>query len=114
MANTTQFTRLVGGIATGIAAAGDSQATATDLTAGINVVATATATSADGVQLPGDREAGDILIIVNNTDAALGVWPPSGGAINGGSANAEKALAANMSGLYISHGDGNWAAVLSA
>lgn len=110
----TQFGRLIGGVRTGIAAAGDSQATGTALTAGVNVVATATGTTADGVVLPADRAAGDILYIVNSTAVALDVFPSTGGAINGGSANAAKALAANMSGMYISLGSGNWGAVLSA
>jgi hypothetical protein len=42
------------------------------------------------------------------------VYPNTGGKINNGSANAAKALAANLSGAYISLGDENWGAVLSA
>jgi len=38
----------------------------------------------------------------------------TGGKINNGTANAAKALAANMSGAYISLGSENWGAVLSA
>jgi len=72
------------------------------------------ATSADGVKLPDSYAVGDMVMIVNATSNALDVWPPSGGAINGGSADALKALAANMTGLYVSLGDGDWGAVLSA
>lgn len=110
----TQFGRFVGGVNAAVAAAGDSQATGTALTAGINVVTSATGTTADGVVLPSDRAAGDILYIVNATATAIDVFPSTGGAINGGTANAAKALAANMSGTYISLGSGNWGAVLSA
>ena len=109
-----QNARLIGGVDAAVAAAGNSQATGTALTGAVNIVTSATGTSADGVVLPADRAVGDILMIVNETAVALDVFPPTGGAINGGSANAAKALVANMSGLYISTGDGNWGAVLSA
>ena len=110
----TQFGRMTGGTNTAVAAAGNSQATGTALTNGVNIVATSTATSADCVVLPGDRSLGELLWVVNKTANALNVYPSTGGAINGGSANAAKALAANMGGLYISLGSGNWGAVLSA
>ena len=110
----TQFSRFIGGTNAAVAAAGDSQATGTALTAGFNIVTSVTATTADGVVLPSDRAASEVLYIINTTATALDVFPPTGGAINGGSANAAKALAANMSGMYISLGSGNWGAVLSA
>lgn len=108
-----RYARTLGGIAT-IAAAGDSQATATAVTAGLTIVSTATGTSADGIRLPASWGEGEEITVVNTTAVALDVFPPTGGAINGGSANAAKALAANMSGRYISIGGGNWGAVLSA
>jgi len=114
MGNITQNARFVGGVNTAVAAAGNSQATGTVLSGAVNIVTSATGTSADGVVLPADYAEGDMVIVVNNTAVALDVWPPSGGAINGGSADAAKALAANMSGLYVSLGSGNWGAVLSA
>jgi hypothetical protein len=114
MPNIMQNARFIGGHDTAVAAAGSTQATATGLTAAINVVTSATGTSADGVRLPSDYAAGDLVLIANATAVALDVFPPTDGAINGGTADAAKALAANMSGLYVSLGDGNWAAVLSA
>lgn len=108
-----QYARTLGGTAT-IAALGDTQATAAAVTAGLTIVNAATATSADGVRLPASFGIGEEITIVNTTAAALDVFPPTGGAINGGSANAAKALAANMGGRYISLGGGNWGAVLSA
>jgi hypothetical protein len=110
----TQFGRFIGGVNAAVAAAGNSQATATALTASLNVVTSATGTSADGVRLPAGYSQGDIILIVNATAVALDVFPPTGGAINGGTADAAKALAANISGLYVSLGGGDWGAVLSA
>lgn len=109
-----QNARLIGGFDAAVAAAGNNQATATALTGAVNVVTSATATSADGVQLPAGYAAGDMVLVVNTTAVALDVFPPSGGAINGASADAAKGLAANMSGLYIALGSDNWGAVLSA
>jgi hypothetical protein len=108
-----QYARTLGGVAT-IAALGDSQATAAAVTAGLTVVNAATGTTADGIRLPAGWGVGETITIVNTTAVALDVFPPTGGAINGGSANAAKALAANMGGKYISLGGGNWGAVLSA
>ena len=112
MANVMQNARLIGGYATATAGTTQTQAGATLLTGGINFVTTGNAS--DGVKLPADIALGDSLIIVNSSGAALNVYPNTDGKINNGSANAAKALVANMSGLYISLGDNNWAAVLSA
>lgn len=109
-----QNARLIGGIDTEVAAAGANQATATELTAAINVITSATASTADGVRLPAGYAESDMIFVVNNTAVALDVFPPEDGAINGGSDNAARALAANKSGLYVSLGSGNWGAVLSA
>ena len=114
MANIMQNARFVGGIESAVAAAGDDQATATEVTGAVNMVTSATGTTADGIKLPADRAEGELLMVINSTAVALDVFPPTGGAINGGSADAAKALAANMSGLYISMGGGDWGAVLSA
>ncbi len=108
-----QYARTLGGVAT-IAAAGSTQATATAVTAGLTIVSSATGTTADGIRLPASWGIGESITIVNTTDVALDVFPSTGGAINGGTANAAKALAANMSGRYISIGSDNWGAVLSA
>ncbi len=108
-----QYNRTLGGVAT-IAAAGTDQATATAITAGLTIVSSATGTTADGIRLPSNWGVNERITVVNTTAVALDVFPPTGGAINGGSANAAKALAANMSGEYISLGSGNWGAVLSA
>ena len=112
MPNVTQFTRSVGGYETATAGTTQTQAGATQLAGFINYVTTGTA--GDGVRLPAGIAAGDVVYIVNSSNASLNVYPNTGGAINNGSANAAKALAANMSGTYISLGNENWGAVLSA
>lgn len=75
-------------VTVGIAAAGNSLATATALTTEINVVATATGTSADGVKLP-KAVTGRIITIRNNSGATVEVWPDTGDSIEGGTASAE-------------------------
>jgi hypothetical protein len=112
MANSTQFGRSTGGYGTATAGTTQTQAGATALTSYINVVTTGNA--ADGVKLPASYGLGDMVIIVNISGVSLNVYPNTGGAINGGSANAAKALAANMSGKYVSLGSENWGAILSA
>jgi hypothetical protein len=64
--------------------------------------------------LPAGYGLGDVVYVVNSSGVALNVYPATGGKINNGSANAAKALAANLSGCYISLGSENWGAVLSA
>lgn len=110
--SSTQFARSIGGVASATAGTTQTQAGATALIGAINIVTTGNAS--DGVRLPTSRPVGDIVHIVNISAAALNVYPATGGAINGGSANAAKALAANMSGAYISLGSESWGAVLSA
>ena len=112
MPNTTQFVRSFGGYAAVTAGTTQTQAGATALTGFINVVTSANA--GDGVILPAGYSVGDQVIIANTSAAAANVYPPTGGSINGGTANAAKSLVANMSGLYVCLGSNNWAAVLSA
>ncbi len=112
MANIMQNARFVGGYATATAGTTQTQAGATALTGAINYVTTGNAS--DGVKLPTGYALGDMVMVVNSSGVALNVYPASGGKINNGSADAAKALAANMTGLYISLGSNNWAAVLSA
>lgn len=108
----TQFSRSIGGYAAATAGTTQTQAGATALTGAVNFVTTGNAS--DGVLLPAERPVGDVVYIVNSSGVALNVYPATGGKINNGSANAAKALAANMSGAYISLGSELWGAVLSA
>jgi len=112
MSNSTQFGRSTGGYETATAGTTQTQAGATVLTGAVNFVTTGTAS--DGVRLPAEMPVGEVVYIVNSSANALNVYPATGGKINNGSANAAKALVANMSGAYISLGSENWGAVLSA
>ena len=106
----TQFARHVGGIATATAGATQTQAGATALTGAVNVITVGTAN--DGVRLPADRSAGDMLYVVNTSTNGAKVYPPTGGAINGGTANADVLLRGRSMGLYMSLGGGNWGAMI--
>lgn len=110
--SSTSFSRSIGGSNLAVAAAGNSQATATEITAAFNVVTAATTSSADGLVLPTGRGAGDMIVIVNATSVALDVFPPSGGTINGGSADAAVSLRANSTGLYFAIGEDNYGATI--
>jgi len=95
-------------VVTGVAAAGDSQVTATQLVGDINVVATATATSADGVRLP-KAVAGDMVVVHNADDGTISVWPSTGDNINALGANAEyTAMTTGKHCLFIAISDTNW------
>lgn len=76
-----------------ISAAGNSQATATPLADAVNVVSTVSASQ--GVILRGDLNRGEEQTVINTSATTLAVYPPVGGTINGGSANASVNLLAN-------------------
>ena len=94
------------------AGATQTQAGATALTKDINRVTTVGADN-DGVKLPTASAGLEILII--NADAAqdIQVWPNTGDAINGGSANAVDgtALGEGATRRYIAMDVTNWYAV---
>ena len=98
-----------------VTAAGDSsQADATALTAAFNLVTAATATT-NGVRLPADLAVGDVVTVVNyDDDTSVLVYPPVGGKIDNGSANAAHTLAVTKAAFYVSLGGLNYAKVLTA
>lgn len=61
---------------------------------GNKLVSATFTTAADAVTLPSDAEIGDEIIIANVSANAGVIFPPSGGNINGESANASTAIAA--------------------
>lgn len=75
-----------------------TQAGATALTGMLNVVTTGNAN--DGVRLPA-AGVGAMCTIVNGSNAALKIYPPSGGALNGGTADAAVTLAASKNALVV-------------
>lgn len=108
-----QATAVLGGVTSGLTAyATGGQANATALANSINVISTC-ATIGDSVKLP-VADIGDELWVRNNGAASCDVFPQTGGAINGGSANAAMAVANSKTAIFKSLGSGNWIAVLTA
>ena len=93
------------GVTTGITAAGSTQGTATTLTRPINVVSTVA--SGAGIILP-TVPAGARIIIVNTSENALNVYPPSGAVINSGSTNAAYSQPAGARLEYFSVSTTQW------
>ena len=117
MPNVTSFGRMVGGVTTGLTAgATQTAAGATALTGALNTV-TVVAADNDGVILPAGRGQGDIVVVAN-LDAAqdIKVYPNTGGAINGGSANAALVVGQQQVAQFVQIGtDGlSWIAILGA
>ena len=79
---------IAGRVTTGLTATGSSsQANSLAIYSEVNVVTTTAANT--GVRLPANLSAGDSMVIQNNGASTLFVYPPVGGIINGGSANAK-------------------------
>ena len=79
-----------------------------------SVVEYSSSTSNYGPTLPSDSAPGDKYWIANTSANTIKVWPASGFKINGGSADAALSIATLKSAVFISLGDGNWFANLSA
>lgn len=76
-------------IDTGLVAAGNSAGTALALVSSTNLIATAAAST--GVRLPSVVAPGAMVRVLNGGANAVTVYPPTGGKVNGGSANAADA-----------------------
>jgi hypothetical protein len=97
-------------VKTGIVAAGNnSQANATALTASINVVSTAVAATTDSVRLPTIGGVGESVIVANDDDGTINLFPASGQYINAGAQNAGTALTTGQRALCISISMTKWA-----
>lgn len=113
MARSIGFGRNDNFAAEAITAVGTAQVGAAELTGGLNIVTTASGQTA--VVLPANAAAGS-PIVVRVTSATAGlVFPPTGGSINGGSANASFSVAQNKPTVFFAHPNGiDFTAVLSA
>src|ERR1700722_19879482 len=89
-----------GSIDTGLTAVGSSQSGGLALVSQVNVISTSTTTTGIATVLPVGFKGASVDVI-NSSSNALSVYPPSGGTINGGSANAADAgtVAAASSGV---------------
>jgi len=106
-----QAKALAGGVAGSVSAAGTTQGTATVLTASINYITTAAASS--GVILP-NAEVGDSVDIYNGGANTLTIYPPTSGKINSASTNAGVSLATNTMMRLTKLTATQWGGILSA
>lgn len=104
--------RLMGGVTTGITADTGSAQGDGLLSAGVNVISTC-ANAGDAVSLPTGVGQNNRVTVVNTGAESADVFPPTGGTINGASANAAKATAAGVGYEFIQIGtDGlTWIAI---
>ena len=100
-----------GDVATSLTASTTTQATATAITADVSVFTTVASTGA--VILPSGGAA-DILIMKGQATNALIVFPPVGGTINNGSANASYSQAVSKCARYVTADGVAWFAMTSA
>lgn len=99
-------TAICGSRALTVTAAGATQATATAISSSVNVITTCTE-SASGVILP-VNEICDSIIVCNATANNLRVYPPSGGAFSGGTANVPFTMAPNSTEEFFQVGTANY------
>lgn len=94
---------------TGAVATGSTQATALALTADATLVATTAAST--GVLLRAERGS---QTVYNGGANALAVYPPVGGTINNGAANAAFSVGAGKSAMFMSPDGAAFVSLLSA
>lgn len=104
--------QIAGDITAGITAAGSTQATATPIYSDVNVVSTTAAST--GVLLPSNRSAGDTVEVTNLGANALSVYPPTGGNIGTGAANAAFSIPVSKSAIFRQVSATQWTQTLSA
>ena len=91
-----------------VAATGSTQSDAASVSDGFTLVSAADATK--GVKLPA-AVAGRTVILKNNANAVLKVWPASGDAINAITADSNYVLAAYTSSLLVAYDSTTWYSV---
>lgn len=82
-----------------LTAAGVTQATATALPAALNIFTTCTEAACGALLVVYD--IGDSIRVVNATANNLRVYPPVGGALNGGTTNAPYTMGANKAADFV-------------
>lgn len=113
MANAISLGRFDNGGVDAITAVGTTQAGSPTLTGAVNVLTTAAGQV--GVILPANASFGSPILVRVNTATAATVFPPTGGSINGGGANAAFSVAQNKPTAFFCLPNGiDYIAVLSA
>jgi hypothetical protein len=110
--HTSQADAVLGLAQTGITATGSSQTDAYALSASNSSFSTVALNT--GAVLPSNASVGDQFWVQNLGANPLSVYPPSGGAIDSGAANAAKAVAAGKTAIFKKLADAVWAANLGA
>lgn len=100
-------------VKTGIVCAANAQSGATPITNSINVVSTAVAGVTDSVILPKPAGPGETLVIANDDDGTIDVYPHVGGYINALSQNASFTMATGKRALFVAISGDKWAAFTS-
>lgn len=95
-------------VETAIDASGTTQGTARALTYIINVIATATQDSQDGVVLSSSFITGQQVHVINTTDAPIKVYPPSGDSIGWLATNQAFVLDVNNSITLVKVSADDW------
>jgi len=91
-----------------VAATGSTQSDAASVSDGFTLVSAADGTK--GVKLPA-AVAGRTVILKNNANAVLKVWPASGDAVNAITADSNYVLAAYTSSLLVAYDATTWYSV---
>jgi hypothetical protein len=101
-------------VATALTAAGTTQATGLVLTADVNMIGTAAAST--GVNLPAISGPGDTVFVYNGGANAVKVYPAQGsaGTINGIAATTGVSVPAAKGVLCVAVSAANWVAIVSA
>ena len=79
-----------------------------------SIVEYSTSTVNYGPTLPSDAAPGDQYWVSNTSANTIKVWPASTFTINGGSADAALSIPTLKSAVFVSLGNGNWFAILTA
>jgi len=98
-----------------LTATGSTQGTALALPSDFNIFTTVAASTGAILPASGPQcQQTDNFVVVNHGANALSVYPPTGGKIANGTANAALSVPANKTAFFLSLGSGNFAASLSA
>lgn len=108
-----QALQQVGTVTNSLTATGTTQADAYALgLTDYNIFTTVAAST--GARLPSTMSAGDEMWVVNYGASTLSLYPPTGGKINNGSANAAISITANKNANIVCIDGTNFVAAISA
>lgn len=100
-----------------VAAAGSTQADATELTALVNIPTAASTDGTKGVKLPAGAAAGTVVFVRNRAGSAVNLKVYSNvstGYIDGTAGSTANTIAQNKSKFYVCSGSDTWWTCLSA